>query len=376
MTEKRALCYVPSAWSPRKKPPEPLPPELRDRLFDYILKKVNNYYLAQDLTEITLAQVQKETPSRELSMLLSRGKKIANRECTLYFSERHDLLLDEFHMHSSVLDLLTHNDVEVMPSDLQRQGELIELLHRTILELPEKVRNTLLLRYFDRLSLADVAKKMDISSDGVLRQLKKGRKVIGKVLATYEKTNGLHLNCVGVVPLLLWLARQYRSFANVPLTGTGVSAVYFGEITQKTKERGILTAFKIIIGILVAAIIIAGILILPQFFGEDPQPTAPGQSTTQPAGNGTTETPGPTGTGTETGTPTDGTGTETPTEPGTTNPGTTTPPGPTTPPAGPTNPPSNPTNPPSNPTNPPATTQPEETDPSEEEGPTTPIIEF
>ena len=384
MTEKTPLCYRPSAWRPRTKQPEPIPQDVQDQLFGYILKKINNYQVAQEMTESTLKELQQETRLREPQLLLTRGKKIASRKCSDYFSVRYDILMDEFHMNGSVLDLLTHNDVELLPDDLPRQGEVIELIHRTILELPEERRRPLLLRYFDKKSLVEIADMLNCSVDAVLRHLKKGRKVIGKVLDAYEQENGIQLNCVGVVPLLLWLSRQYRSFANIPQTDPNVSGVYFGDPTPKYKERTILTVFKIIIGILVVAIIVCGVILIPRFFGENSLPTNPGQTTTQPGESGTTGTDGTTGNGTADpdGDPT-GTGTvpgsegQDPTQgtqPGTTNPGTTDP-GQTG--SVPTNPSSNPTNPPSNPTNPPATTQPTDpgaTDPTEEEAPTTPLI--
>ena len=378
MTEQKPLCYRPSAWRPRKKQPEPLPQELQDRLFGYILKKINNYQVAQELTESTLKELQEETDSRELQLLMTRGKKIASRKCTDYFSVRYDILMDEFHVNGSVLELLTYNDVELLPNDLSRQGEVIELLHRTIQELPEERRQPLLLRYFDKMSLVEIADTQHCSVESVLRHLKKGRKTLEKALKTYEEENGIQLNCVGVVPLLLWLSRQYRSFANIPQTDPGVAEVYFGEIPPKYKERTIVTVFKIIIGVLIVAIIACGVILVPRFFETAAQPTNPGQSTTQPGESGTQGTSVPDGTtgngatdpngdpvengtvpGTEGQDPTENQGTQPGANPGPTNPA--------------------PTNPPSNPTNPPATTQPtnpsQPTDPDpSEEGPTTPII--
>ena len=334
--------------------------QLYTAIESHLEKNVHHTALKEELVQCTLQQLRESyRHEKNVAQLIARGKKIAQQYATTYFTVRHGLLLDEFHINSSILDLLTHNEVELLPGDYEKQGELLEYLHNRIRELPEKLRKPLLLRYFDRMTLLEIGETVKASIETVENRLKKARKTVLKAAKAYEHTNGIQLNYVGVVPLLLWMSLQYRLCANVPCTQGAIAARYFGEMPRTKKEKGNMTGMKIVIGILVAAVVICGILFLPKLFTDAPaQPGTTGDQTTETgaAGNQTTdgnvqntETQGTAGQEAET--------TSDTTESGETAPETTTQPDETTQPT----------------ESKPTETEPEETT-RPPEGPTTPII--
>lgn len=207
---------------------------LRDDLYYYILKLVKDHHLAEDLTQDTfLAIYEKCDELQEPVALISWSKKIAYRKSTDYFKVRHDVLVDEFEEGHSIFDTLEENRGEFLPDAALHQKELKEEIHAMIMELPEDQRSAILLRYFDEMSLKEIAAIHEVPEGTIKSRLNTARNALKQTVKKYEKKNGVKLHCVGVIPLLLWLFRQYRLEADVPLTKPNVSGQFFGETARR-----------------------------------------------------------------------------------------------------------------------------------------------
>lgn len=117
-------------------------------------------------------------------------------------------------------------DYEQNPASLYAISEEKEELHRTVLSLPEKVRRVITLHYFEELSVAEIAKIMNISVGTVKSQLHEGRKKLRKELcAMNEKANDtLALRVMKKVEeLKLWQMQNDKS---------GFAAVYSDVLTE------------------------------------------------------------------------------------------------------------------------------------------------
>lgn len=62
-------------------------------------------------------------------------------------------------------------------------------IHRAISQLPEKYRIPLLMYYFDGRSSNSVAEALNLSRDGVLTRLSRGRMELRRIIASWEKSN-------------------------------------------------------------------------------------------------------------------------------------------------------------------------------------------
>ena len=110
-------------------------------------------------------------------------------------------------------------DYDQDPAYLYAISEEKEELHRTVLSLPEKVRRVITLHYFEELSVAEIAEKMQISVGTVKSQLHEGRRKLRKELcAMNEKANDTLVERVmkKVEELKLWQMQNDKSgFAEV-----------------------------------------------------------------------------------------------------------------------------------------------------------------
>ena len=100
------------------------------------------------------------------------------------------------------------------PAELYADSEEKEELHRTVLSLPERVRRVITLHYFEELSVAEIAERMNISVGTVKSQLHEGRRKLRKELcAMNEKANDTLVERVmkKVDELKLWQIKNDKS---------------------------------------------------------------------------------------------------------------------------------------------------------------------
>ena len=178
----------------------------------FILKTVNNdRELAEDLTQDTFVKILETIHELEEPVaFVTWAKQIAYHKCTGYFRKKKELLLDENEDGTSAFDIQVEENAEFIPDEALDNKELKQTIMNMINELPEEQRAALLLRYFNEVSVKEIAQIQDVSEGTVKSRLNYARKSIKQAVETYEKKNGVKLHCVGVLPLLLWLFREYR----------------------------------------------------------------------------------------------------------------------------------------------------------------------
>lgn len=234
MIERERLIKEVTALQNHQDVSESFLEEIRDDLCYYISKIVNDQTLAEDLTQDTLVEILTKIDNlQEPAAFVSWSKKIAYHKCTDYFKVRHEILLDEFEDGTSIFDTLEDTRGEFLPEETVEKEDLKQELHAMIMELPEDQRSAILLRYFDELSVKEISETHGVSEGTIKSRLNYARKALKKAVENYEKKNGIKLRCVGIIPLLLWLFRQYRLEAKVPLTKPNVSGQFFGTATGK-----------------------------------------------------------------------------------------------------------------------------------------------
>lgn len=184
----------------------------REDFYYFILKTVNNdRELAEDLTQDTFVEIlEKIHALEEPAAFVTWAKQIAYHKCTDHFKKRRELLLDENEDGSSVFDIQEEENAEFIPDEALDNKELKQTIMNMINELPEDQRAALVLRYFNEVSVKEIAQIQSVSEGTVKSRLNYARKSIKQAVEAYEKKNGVKLHCVGVLPLLLWLFREYR----------------------------------------------------------------------------------------------------------------------------------------------------------------------
>ena len=194
----------------------------REDLYYYIKKTVNDPELAEDLlqdTYIEILQTINKLSAPEAYVTWSR--QVAYHRCTAYFRRRHELLADENEDGQTVFDTLEEDREEFIPGEALEKEDLKKAIGAMIDQLPEEQRSALLLRYFDELPVAEIAKVQGVSEGTVKSRLAYGRKAIRTSVEDYEKKNGIRLHSVAILPLLLLYFREQTKAAGGSLTAKG-----------------------------------------------------------------------------------------------------------------------------------------------------------
>ena len=181
-------------------------------IYYFILKTVNNdRELAEDLTQDTFMEILETIHKlEEPAAFVTWSKQIAYHKCTAYFRKRKDLLVDENEDGYSVFDTIEETNEEFIPDAALEQEDLKNTIMGMIRELPEEQRAAIILRYFNEVSVKEIAEIQGVSEGTIKSRLNYARKAIKQSVEDYEKKNGIKLHCAGVLPLMLWFFRQYR----------------------------------------------------------------------------------------------------------------------------------------------------------------------
>ena len=206
----------------------------QEDFYYFILKTVNNdRELAEDLVQDTFVEILESIHKLEEPVaFVTWAKQIAYHRCTGYFRKKKELLLDENEDGTTAFDIQVEENAEFIPDEALDNKELKQTIMAMINELPEEQRSALLLRYFNEISVKEIAQIQNVSEGTIKSRLNYARKSIKQAVETYEKKNGVKLHCVGVLPLLLWVFREYRVANKLSMaTGTAVQSFVLAEET-------------------------------------------------------------------------------------------------------------------------------------------------
>ena len=229
-------------------------------LYYYISKTVNDSELAQDLLQETFIEIYQTIGDlQEPAAFLKWSRQIAYHKCTAYNRKTREITVDENEDGQSIFDTLEEERTEFIPDEALDKEDLKQTIHAMIAELPMDQRSAILLRYFDEISVKEIAQIQGVSEGTVKSRLNYARRSIQKSVEAYEKKTGVKLHCAGAVPLLLWLFRECA--ANPVSLGAGSAAAASAAVQgvkTASKAAGKLAAKKLIAGIAAAAVVAGG----------------------------------------------------------------------------------------------------------------------
>lgn len=282
MEQEKLIALVTAVQKGDEKAMTEMYETFHDDLYYYIFKTVNDRELAADLTQDAFMEILQSIASlQEPAAFVTWSRQIAYRRCTAWFKKRHDLLADEDEDGYSVFDTVAEDRAEFIPDEALDKEDLKQTIGNIIDSLPQEQRAAIMMRYFDEISVAEIAEIQGVSEGTVKSRLNYGRKSIKNAVEEYEKKNGIKLHCAGVVPLLLWLFRAQRKAA-------APSAAAAAATTAAVAAKGTAGALaaKIAAGILAAALAVGGAAagIAEYRKGKEPPKDEPAESVTDATG--------------------------------------------------------------------------------------------
>ena len=249
-------------------------------IYYYILRtldKQNDPELAADLTQDTFIEIlQTIDKLQDPSAFTTWSRKIAYHRCTAYFRKRHELLADENEDGTTIFDTLVEEREAFIPGEALDKEDLKNIIQEMIDSLPAEQRSAIMMRYFDELSVQQIADIQRTTEGTVKSRLNYGRKAIKRAVEDYEKKHDVKLHCAGIVPLLLWLFRAQKSAkAAGKLSSLGVvSKTGKAKAVSAAKRTAKFTARKAISLALAGAIAIGALGVGVSLLTKKDQPAA------------------------------------------------------------------------------------------------------
>ena len=165
MEKKRLIALVTAVQQKKAGADGELYDVFYEDIYHYILEYVGkDVELAADLTQDTFMEIlQTIDKLREPAALVTWSKQIATHKCTAYFRKRREILLDEAEDGYSVFDTVEEDRAEFIPDAALDQEEFRGTIHAMLDELQAEQRSALLLRYFNEISVKEIAHIQGVS---------------------------------------------------------------------------------------------------------------------------------------------------------------------------------------------------------------------
>ncbi len=214
----------------------------REDIYYYLLKTVkNDVPLAEDLTQETFMEILATIGQlKDPAAFIKWSHTIAYHQYTAYQRRTHDILADEDEDGYSVFDTIEEDREEFIPGEALEREETKQELWHMVDQLPEVQAGAIIMRYLRKMSVEDIAAVQGVSEGTVKSRLNYGRKALKQVIEDYEKRTGVRLHCAGMVPMLLWLFREYRLANKIPLTKCGMEVPW--SLAESTTVAGAVVA--------------------------------------------------------------------------------------------------------------------------------------
>jgi len=126
----------------------------RDKVFSYIKSRISNYQDAEDLCEDVFVKVYEKLDSFD--------EKKASLSTWIYNITK-NTVIDHYRTNHMDLEIIDNYDYPQEPVDEEPDEETLQFLAQALKQLPQELRDLIVLRYYNELSLKEVAEKMKMS---------------------------------------------------------------------------------------------------------------------------------------------------------------------------------------------------------------------
>jgi len=144
-----------------------------DQILNYVVHRTANVALAEELTSNTFFKALEKLNSFNWRNIPFSAwlYKIASNEINGYYRRTKNKLISLNESHEDIRDELTPADKEIVREENQiAQNKLFLNLHSTLLELKPKYQEVIVLKYFEKKSIAQIS-EITTKSEGTIKSL-------------------------------------------------------------------------------------------------------------------------------------------------------------------------------------------------------------
>lgn len=174
-------------------------------IYYFALKTVKNEDIAGDVAQESCIEIMTTLDKlREPAAFAVWSRRITYHQCMRYFREtKNEVQLEENEDGETILDVLPDDSDDVIPEKVVEDKEFQQTMRDLIDSLPDEQRSALLLYYYEKMSVKEIADIQETTEGTVKSRLNYGRKAVKKKVEEYEEQSGTKLHSAAFLPLLL-----------------------------------------------------------------------------------------------------------------------------------------------------------------------------
>lgn len=177
--------------------------EYYNSVYYFALKMTKDESIAADITQDTFIQVITNIKVlRDPALFGSWLRSITYHRCTCYFKKSKDVLVDE--ENEEIFEEIHEDKAEFIPDEALDKAEFRKTVMEIIDSLPDEQRASVLMYYFDEMSIKQIAAIQGVSEGTVKSRLNYARKYIKAAVESYENKHGIKLHGA-LIPILYWI---------------------------------------------------------------------------------------------------------------------------------------------------------------------------
>ena len=184
-------------------------------MYYYALKLVKKDDVAADATQDSCIEIiRKLSDLKESAAFVTWCRRIVYHQCTRRIGKSRVVPLEENEDGETILDRIPDENPGSLPEQIVEDRELRQTMLQMIDELPEGQRSALMLYYYEKLSVKQIAEIQDENENTIKSRLFQGRKAVKKQVEAYEAKTGTKLYSISILPLLYFLFHTGRAEAD------------------------------------------------------------------------------------------------------------------------------------------------------------------
>ena len=277
----------------------------RDMVYTIALRETKNPDTADDVTQDSFVEVIRTIGKlQEPAAFVSWLKTIVYHQCTAFYRKKenkHEMLEVENEDAASVFDTIEELNEEFIPDKALDNEEFCRTIRSFILNLPDVQRAAVMMKYFEGLSVKEIAEVQGVSENTVISRLYYARNTIKQEVESYEKKHDIKLHAIPFFPLFKALfansaqkmsAKAAVAVAKAITAATGVKVTVAGAGVVGA-ILALPAAAKIGAGVTAAAIIVTAPIAIQSVVSNDtPAAYITSESTTASTQGSDSTTPG------------------------------------------------------------------------------------